>query len=448
MNVIILNSSSGVDFTARYLGIYQIAFWARKHGFSCQVIDYLQNIDYQSKINVIEKFIDKSTKVLAVSTTFHDDGLQDVLLYFKKKYKLKIVAGGSGTPKPNLESIADKKFFRTCENEFMEYLFELFEKDKTKIIPFEITKCDHKWADNDFITHKEPLPLEMGRGCIFKCKFCSYDKIGKKKGTYIRDLDLIEDEIMDSYERFGTETINITDDTINEDPNKIRFLADLNDRLPFDLKWGGYLRLDLIHAHKNEEDFLRSGLVTAYFGIESFHPQAAKVIGKGFNGTKAKEYLTELKEVWGEVPNFNISLIAGLPHEPLESMEESVDWIIKSDVPASCRLGVLQLYKSARFGNMFTSEFQRNAEQYGYVYNEKKNSWYNNITGLDTAICAKNVKVWNNRLMKRNRIAGFGMMGIHHDSKLPHSELAKMNRAKYVWKHTRTREYFKLLESY
>ena len=448
MNVIILNSTSGLDYTARYLGIYQIAFWTRKHGLSCQVIDYLHHRSEGKRREIIEKFIDKSTKVLAVSTTFYDGRLQDTLLYFKKKYNLKIVVGGGGTPRKELNDICDKSFFRTCENEFMEYLFELFDKDKSKIIPFEITKCDHRWADNDFITHKEPLPLEMGRGCMFKCKFCSYDQIGKKKGTYIRNLDLIEDEIMDSYERFGTETINITDDTINEDPNKIRFLADLNDRLPFDLKWGGYLRLDLIHAHKNEQDFLRSGLITAFFGIESFHPEAAKAVGKGFNGTKAKEYLTELKEVWGEVPNFHISMIAGLPHEPIESMEESVDWIIKSDVPASCRIGTLQLYKASRFGNMFSSEFQRNADKYGYVYDEETNGWYNTITGLSTGIWADHTERWTKRLRKRDRIAGWAMMGIHHDSKLPHSELAKMNRYKYTWKHTRTREYFKLLESY
>ena len=61
------------------------------------------------------------------------------------------------------------------------------------------------------------LPLEVARGCIFKCNFCSFPLNGKGKGEAIRDFSYIRDELIENYELYGIEDYWLTDDTFNDD---------------------------------------------------------------------------------------------------------------------------------------------------------------------------------------------------------------------------------------
>ena len=69
----------------------------------------------------------------------------------------------------------------------------------------DVNNISTDWSNDNFnILDKESIPIEFGRGCIFKCKFCAYDLTGKKKGTYIRDLSQIRDELILTWEKYGT----------------------------------------------------------------------------------------------------------------------------------------------------------------------------------------------------------------------------------------------------
>ena len=50
----------------------------------------------------------------------------------------------------------------------------------------------------------QPLPLEVSRGCIFKCAFCSHPFLGKKSYDYIRSPESLAKEIKRNYELFKT----------------------------------------------------------------------------------------------------------------------------------------------------------------------------------------------------------------------------------------------------
>ena len=78
----------------------------------------------------------------------------------------------------------------------------------------------HWWREDFNVLPGESLPIEMARGCIFKCKFCNYPLIGKRKGTYIRDMNEIRDELIETWETKQVDTFYITDDTFNDDNDK------------------------------------------------------------------------------------------------------------------------------------------------------------------------------------------------------------------------------------
>ena len=166
---------------------------------------------------------------------------------------------------------------------------------------FDISKLENCFYDDLCIQETEVLPIELSRGCQFKCRFCRYPLLGKKKNTYIRDYDLIEKEFLENYYRYGITKYFFLDDTVNESDEKVEKLAEIVQRLPFKLNWFGYNRVDLIGVKPHSIELLKlSGLKSSFFGIESFHLKASKVVGKGWNGAKGKEFLLELREHWGE----------------------------------------------------------------------------------------------------------------------------------------------------
>ena len=59
-----------------------------------------------------------------------------------------------------------------------------------------------RWNKNDCIQTGETLPLEISRGCIFKCKFCRYPYIGKTKNDFSKSIDNVVEELEYNYNNF------------------------------------------------------------------------------------------------------------------------------------------------------------------------------------------------------------------------------------------------------
>jgi len=75
-----------------------------------------------------------------------------------------------------------------------------------------------------------------------------------------------------------------------------------------------------------------SGARYGGFGIETLHNQAGKRIGKGLGKERIIETLTMSKEVWGDEVLVGACMISGLPFEPIESIHETIDWTMTTDL--------------------------------------------------------------------------------------------------------------------
>lgn len=357
------------DYT-RPIGSYQLAHWLRKHKIGCQVIEFIQFMTSAQLIELTELSISNNTFAIALSTTFWPtDGkipssIREAIFYLKIKYpKLEIVGGGPRIQR--YSKLLDKTFTGDAENTLLTYCQQ---KKYTLSFPtsqFNIVNLDHQFIEQDIILPNETLPIELGRGCIFKCKFCSYPNIGKKKHTYQRQQHLILDEMKWNYEQFGTTNYMFLDDTVNEDVDKINFLTTIKKEIGTLITWNGYLRADLIWSHKNHQQLLDSGLRNAYFGLESLHPPTAKLIGKAWNGTHAKDWIPTLyNDLWNKQVAIEGSFIVGLPDEPEESMIASAHWVNKL-----CAGTIFFLpfnLKNMDEEGAPESEFTRNYLDYGY----------------------------------------------------------------------------------
>lgn len=404
----------------RPIGCYQLAHHLRKNGISAQVIDFCGLFSSRELLDITAKFVDKHTRILGISTSFWMDNtfpLRKTILEFKDNNpNIEIVFGGPRANNPLYKGAYEKVFLGESENQLTQYIFEIFDKDTSKIVPFDITKLDHRFITQDCILTGEVLPIELGRGCIFKCKFCSHHNLGKPKYTYQRQYDLIYDEMLYNYDHFGTTHYLFLDDTVNEDPDKIKALADINYKLDNKINWNGYLRADLIWSNKDSSRYLiESGLKSCFFGIESLHPKASAIIGKGWSGKHAKDFLPHLYyNLWNKHVSIWNNFIIGLPYETEQDIDNSVQWCLENNFGMNKYVG-LNLYLNREDTGTF-SEFTRNYRIYGYNVNEK-GEFYNK-EWTSTKINQK-VDAVDRRLLQTNKLSSWLLFDMYNVTRYP-----------------------------
>ena len=401
MNFIIWTCYNVQIGLVRPAGAHQIASWLRSHGYSVKVIDFCHVLTTEQLVNLTEKYITKDTIAIGASSNFWIHNL-DRFNKFKykepqwlidareilqvKHSKLDWVLGGTNS------IIWDNSRFKfdwvimhgMAEDKILKWFDE---KTKSNFIrkPFEIQTLTGKHTEQDSIKPHEWLTIELSRGCHFKCSFCRFPSLGKKKNSYLRTYDYIEAELRENYDKFGTTKYFVMDDTTNESLEKITALANIAQRLPFKFEWVGYNRMDLVYANKSTIQILKdSGLTSSFFGIETFNKDASKVIGKGWSGVHGKEFVQELKSIWKQDITFHLSFIVGLPGETREDLWETVQFCIDNDVDA-WRFHHLNINKNPEL--VWQSEFDLNYVKHGYRFPDPLDHtlWENNLWNRNTA---------------------------------------------------------------
>lgn len=393
MQVVIITTNIDPVRQVRYLGPYQIAWWIRENGFSAQVLDYFYFFNKEERLTLLKKFITQETKIVAYAPfvilenpyerfLYGKERIFEILEEIKENFPwVKIIIGGMFTKSflitgwKNLTFKVDGVFKEEGEHTFLEYCEHIFKggppitfnviNHQKVFLPkkkYDIQTCNMSFAKNDFIMPGESLPIELSRGCIFKCNFCQYPHIGKDKDDFNKSMDNVRDAFIKNYELFGTTRYHLADDTLNSHRDRTQELHRISKELPFKLEYVGYVRMDLLDIWPEQLDILpESGLVSCHFGVESFHPESCKQIGKGWGGKNHKKWLSYLGEVWGDDVILRCTLIAGLGPETKDNWQETFDWLYNSKVH---NFGFSPLYIGGE-GDV-QSEFDRNLEKYGY----------------------------------------------------------------------------------
>ncbi len=384
-------------------GAHAIASWLRQNGYTAKVIDFCHALTTDQLVALTRKHIGPDTVAIGASSTFwlpakqinrigQEVDLDESHKLLEPEWALRAreviqarypylrwVLGGANTWRPTKYDWI--RFHDHPEDKFLKFMDELCNKTITRRA-FDIQQMSSCWHDDIGLQSTEFLSVELGRGCQFKCKFCSYPLIGKKKNTYLRDEKLVEEELIANYERYGITNYNFVDDTVNESTEKIEALANIVQRLPFKLNWVGFNRIDLIGSNPGTIDVLKaSGIRGTLFGIESFHHEAAKVVGKGWNSKYARDFYPELMEKWNHDVSVTMTFITGLPHEMPEDLASTQDWLVENNVHYWF---FVPLFISRNFSG---SEFSKNYHLYGYRFPKPLDDhyWVNDHWTVETA---------------------------------------------------------------
>jgi len=384
------------------IGAYKCAHSLRKNGYKCLVINHVGEYDFDEIVELLDLAIGDDTRLIGFSTTFMSNKLEiesgiptaDIILpqgpefenrlfrYIQNKnINIKTVVGGT---KANA-NYSNRKIDYVClgysEISIVNLMHHLARGDDLlnnnrnifgRIIlddryapSYEFSKEDMIWLDTDVVNHK-CLPIEIGRGCIFRCKFCSYPMVGMKNLDYVKSITCLQNELQRNYEMFGVKNYHIVDDTFNDNMEKLRLIESAISNLDFQPEFWAYIRLDLVCTNPEMLGILyRIGVRSMQFGIETMHPGAAKTIGKGFDRRKM---IAKLDEIASQYPDINTGsgFIVGLPGEAEDDIRATLKKLISKEIKLSY-WNFQPLYLEQPDKVTHTSEFGRNFEKYGYI---------------------------------------------------------------------------------
>lgn len=410
MNEIIFWTGIWPNGISRPIGVYQLSYWLQQNKVESQVIDFCQWMTGEEIARITNRFITSKTKYIGISSGFWSDdnvpkSILDAWQFIKECHpRLKIIIGGQRANNNLYSTIADYVLVGEAENSLLQIL-----KGNNLFVKFDITKSNHRFSEKDCIIDGEVLPLELGRGCVFRCKFCGHHNLGKAKHTYQRDIRLIEQEIIYNYEKFKTTHYHFLDDTVNEDREKITNLSHVPKNTGIDIKWNGYLRADLLWRFpETAEQLFTSGMRGCFFGIESLHVGASQTIGKGWSGKHARKFIPTLyKDIWNSEINLWCNFIIGLPGESESDLRSTLDWCLSNPVGYH-RFVALNLY-NYRTDTGSKSEFSENYKKYDYELDENGHWISQNFNYLTAGKLADD---FNNRLSVVNRISSWTLFDL------------------------------------
>lgn len=466
-NCIIINGGTASQDTFgrinRTLGAYRIASALNDVGYSTFVFDFINEFSTDEILKILDKHIDDETLWVGFSSSFFwpkstnevktnawtgvrlgnqelnemywmsYNEIENIIKHIKKNEHVKLLYGGSKTPylliDENIDyyvlgygdiSVLDITDYLANKKSSIEHCEPIIINEKTryKVDSFKypeptMNNISTHWWDKKFnILPNESLPIELARGCIFKCKFCNFPLLGKKKGTYLRDSDEIRDNLIRMYEVHGTTSYFLTDDTFNDDNDKIEALHKVFTSLPFKPKFSAYLRIDLLNKYPHQAQMLTEmGLMGSFFGIETLQYESAKAIGKGMHPNKVKDRLYWLKEQWENKVNMSAGFILGLPYDTHEYFYDLINWSLEPDNPLQEMLFyplMLFHYEKNAELNRYSSEFSLNPEIYGYVM-ENVAKWSLPSQGLNFNMCKTIADEYNIMRGDKNKFSAFAM---------------------------------------
>lgn len=224
-------------------------------------------------------------------------------------------------------------------------------------------KANEKWESPYFLEmDKEDMGkryfyLETSRGCPYSCEYCL-----SSTDQAVRLFS--EDYIFDILVKLSSSKVRIVkllDRTFNVFPSRALKIARYmnehcqNQIFQFEVV-AETLSEEMLTFFCEEADKNRFRLE---IGIQSFHEQTLKSVGRIQNNERLVEVITRLQEA-GIV--MHTDLIAGLPHEGIEKFKVSFNRLYGLHT-AEIQLGILKLLKGTKL--------KQKQDQYDYYYSEE-----------------------------------------------------------------------------
>ncbi|MCL2457313.1 MAG: radical SAM protein [Desulfobulbus sp.] len=168
------------------------------------------------------------------------------------------------------------------------------------------------------------LPVQAGRGCPHRCKFCSIACM--YRGAYLkRDIAEVMRDIR-HVKSLGFNRFLLLDDNIAADPGYLKKLC--REIAGLGMEWMSQCALDIADNQELLELMAQSGCSTLSFGLESVSQSNLEEIGKGWcHPAKYLEQLAKVRESGIEIAS---EMMVGLDGDTPETLADTVEFTEQS----------------------------------------------------------------------------------------------------------------------
>ncbi len=169
---------------------------------------------------------------------------------------------------------------------------------------------------------KKPVNIDVGRGCPYKCAYCSTSKFWQRKFR-IKSPERIMKDVLWIEKNFGINKCVFDHDLFTVDKSKVYEFCRLIKENSVNVRWGCSSRADTIDKDLIDA-MVDAGLRSMYLGIETGSERMQKLTHKNLNLDKASEIIEYLlkKDV-----KTTASFIYGFPEETEEDVEQTLQFI-------------------------------------------------------------------------------------------------------------------------
>lgn len=363
-----------------------------KYSHSCLAIDYIENYLNSESVEKLEfninqpleiiyrEILDREADLVAFSTyIWNVQFVKDISSGLKKANPdMKIIWGGPEASFDTVELLDENPFVDIIiRGEGEETAKELFIALKSGDNLENILGISYRFNDEVRINPDRPLienldsipsPFinyyaspgkivyyEMSRGCPFKCAYCLSSTI---KGVRYFSKPRIKSDLLRIISS-GAKVVKLVDRTFNSnEADSIEYMNFIMKHAPE----GMCFHMELM-AHLITDDFLEflktvpKGLFQFEIGIQSSNPMTLKEICRVTNLDRLKYVVQTIRSY--DKTHQHVDLIAGLPHEDMESFKKSFNYAYSLGAE-KLQLGFLKLLRG--------SDLRKRAEEFGIVY--------------------------------------------------------------------------------
>jgi radical SAM superfamily enzyme YgiQ (UPF0313 family) len=185
-------------------------------------------------------------------------------------------------------------------------------------------------ARYDLLLQRETVdslyPIQIARGCPFRCQFCSIHAYSQ--GTYTpRPVEHIVREI-EILKEFGIGHFFFLDDNLAGDRDFAHRLFAAVE--PLRIRWVSQSTLDILKENLLEEA-IASGVFTICFGMESLQQGSLNAVKKGFY--RPNKYPEQIRRIRQAGMLQTAEFIIGMDHDTPETLEYLAEFIIEQGIP-------------------------------------------------------------------------------------------------------------------
>jgi radical SAM superfamily enzyme YgiQ (UPF0313 family) len=181
------------------------------------------------------------------------------------------------------------------------------------------------FAMDSQIAYRKSVQLEAGRGCPYRCTFCSTNDFFGRSSRF-KSTNVLLGQMKELHERYGVTNFSLVHDMFTADRKRVVEFAEALLESGSAYRWSCSARTDRV-----DDNLLalmeKSGCVGIFFGVETGSSRLQRVIDKRLDlGTARKA----IRSATAHHMKTAVALIAGFPEEERDDLRDTIHFFVQA----------------------------------------------------------------------------------------------------------------------